>query len=49
MEGLMEIVAIKASLNLGLSDELKSAFPNIIPLYDLITTLRLRLSLVFNG
>jgi hypothetical protein len=26
-----KIVAIKASMNLGLSPELKSAFPNIIP------------------
>jgi hypothetical protein len=31
MEGLREIVAIKASMNLGLSDELKSAFPDITP------------------
>jgi hypothetical protein len=30
-EGLIKILAIKASLNLGLSDELKAAFPNIIP------------------
>jgi hypothetical protein len=30
-EGLRKIVAIKASLNLGLSPELKSAFPDIIP------------------
>jgi hypothetical protein len=30
-EGLSKIVAIKASMNLGLSDKLKSAFPNIIP------------------
>jgi hypothetical protein len=30
-EGLLQIVAIKASLNKGLSDELKAAFPNIIP------------------
>ena len=30
-EGLLKIVAIKASMNLGLSDYLKVAFPNIIP------------------
>ena len=31
IEGLQKIVAIRASLNLGLSDELKVAFTNIIP------------------
>jgi hypothetical protein len=31
MEGLSKIVAIKASMNNGLPDELKAAFPNIIP------------------
>ena len=31
MEGLEKIVAIKASLNNGLSAELKAAFPEIIP------------------
>lgn len=31
MEGLKKIVAIKASLNLGLSEELKVDFPEIIP------------------
>jgi hypothetical protein len=30
-EGLKKIVSIRASLNLGLSDSLKVAFPNIIP------------------
>jgi len=30
-EGLEKLVAIKGSLNLGLSPELKSAFPNILP------------------
>ncbi len=30
-EGLLQIVALKASLNKGLSDQLKEAFPNIIP------------------
>lgn len=29
--GLEEIIAIKAGLNLGLSDKLKLAFPNVIP------------------
>ena len=28
-EGLLEIVKLRASLNLGLTDTLKSAFPNI--------------------
>ena len=31
IEGLHKIVAIKASLNLGLSEELKVAFTNVIP------------------
>lgn len=31
LEGLQEIINLKASLNLGLSDVLKSAFPNINP------------------
>lgn len=31
MEGLKKIVAIRASLNKGLSDELKTVFPNILP------------------
>ena len=31
MEGLRKLIAIKASMNRGLSDKLKSAFPNIIP------------------
>nr|ACV41171.1 ribosomal protein 3/homing endonuclease-like fusion protein [Ophiostoma megalobrunneum] len=30
-EGLNKILAIRASINLGLSDDLKEAFPNIIP------------------
>ena len=30
-EGLNKIIEIKASLNLGLGDELKIAFPDIIP------------------
>jgi hypothetical protein len=30
-QGLDKIVALKANLNLGLSDELKAAFPNIVP------------------
>ena len=31
IEGLRKIVAIKASMNMGLSDVLKSAFPAVIP------------------
>jgi len=31
MEGLQKIIAIKASMNLGLSKELKAAFPDTIP------------------
>lgn len=31
MQGLLKIVAIKASMNLGLSDKLKAAFPNVVP------------------
>ena len=31
-EGLKKIVAIKASMNKGLSDELKAAFPDILPI-----------------
>lgn len=30
-EGIRKILAIKASINLGLSDTLKSAFPNTVP------------------
>jgi hypothetical protein len=30
-DGLKEIVSIKASMNLGLSESLKTAFPNVIP------------------
>ena len=30
-EGLQKIVNIRATINLGLSDELKKAFPNTIP------------------
>jgi hypothetical protein len=30
-EGLHKIIAIKASMNLGLSDSLKGAFPSIVP------------------
>jgi hypothetical protein len=32
IEGIWKIVAIKASLNLGLSVELNKAFPNIVPI-----------------
>lgn len=31
LEGLQKIVAIKASMNRGLSDQLQAAFPNVIP------------------
>lgn len=31
ISGVQKIVALKASMNLGLSDELKAAFPDIIP------------------
>ena len=30
-EGLIKIVAIKASMNRGLSEELKLAFPDVVP------------------
>jgi hypothetical protein len=33
MEGLQKIVNIKASMNLGLSDKLKAAFPDYIPVH----------------
>ena len=31
LEGLRQIVAIRASMNRGLSDELSAAFPGIVP------------------
>jgi hypothetical protein len=31
LEGVKDIVAIRASLNKGLSDELKASFPNVTP------------------
>lgn len=31
MQGLMKVIAIKASLNKGLNEELKAHFPNVIP------------------
>jgi hypothetical protein len=30
-EGLKQLVAIKSSMNLGLSDSLKAAFPDVLP------------------
>jgi len=30
-KGFLDIVSIKASLNWGLSENLKNAFPNIVP------------------
>lgn len=32
IEGFIKIISIKASINLGLSDELKLSFPEIIPM-----------------
>lgn len=32
MEGLQDIVNLRASINLGLSEDLKTAFPNTIPI-----------------
>lgn len=32
ISGIQKLVAIKASLNLGLSDELKLAFPEVVPI-----------------
>ena len=34
-DGLWKIIAIKASMNQGLSEKLKLAFPNIMPMRDL--------------
>ena len=34
-KGLLEIVRIKSILNLGLSDKLKTAFPNFVPISKL--------------
>jgi len=34
LEGLQKIVAIKATLNWGLSDTLKAAFPEVVPVND---------------
>ena len=31
LEGLRKIVAIRASMNRGLSDKLKLAFPDVVP------------------
>jgi len=38
LDGLNKMVAIKASLNRGLSDELKAAFPHVIPVKRPIVT-----------
>jgi hypothetical protein len=32
LEGLLKILGIKASHNLGISDKLKKEFPNIVPI-----------------
>jgi hypothetical protein len=37
-EGLRKIVAIKAAINLGLSDKLKEAFPYIVPVKRSLVT-----------
>lgn len=37
-EGLRKIVAIKAAMNLGLSDKLKEAFPGIVPVQRSLVT-----------
>lgn len=37
LAGLEKIVSIKASINLGLSDSLKAAFPNINPVSRPVT------------
>jgi len=43
MEGLKKVVAIKASINLGLSDELKEAFPDILPVQrPLVTDIKIQ-------
>ena len=42
-EGLQNLVAIKASMNLGLSDSLKSTFPNIKPI-KLISTVNFKIT-----
>ena len=31
IDGLNKIVAIRACMNLGLSDEIKKAFPDVVP------------------
>ena len=33
IKGLQEIVNIRASMNLGLSDSLKTIFPNTVPVF----------------
>jgi len=33
LEGLRQIVAIRASMNRGLSEELKLAFPDVVPVF----------------
>jgi hypothetical protein len=32
LEGLLKILSIKASHNLGISDKLRTNFPNIVPI-----------------
>jgi hypothetical protein len=33
IEGIYEIIAIKASMNTGLSDKLKNSFPTVYPVH----------------
>lgn len=42
-QGLQKVIAIKASLNLGLSDELKASFPDITPAIRPITNIMIGL------
>ena len=44
LEGLEQILSVRASLNLGLSDNLKSEFPNIIPMSRSVSSLPLSLT-----
>jgi hypothetical protein len=37
-EGILKIIAIRASMNLGLSNVLKTSFPDIIPISRLVVT-----------
>ena len=43
IEGIKKILALKASINWGLSDSLKESFPDIIPLPRPITVMNLEI------